>query len=149
KISTNGPITRYAYSFAQAGDMENALDMVEKSRKRVFNNLTHYFNQFQNVKTQASSIRAELKQAHTSGDMDKQEKLMARFNNLVTQSKGNNNKLDGAFFNLAFIQRIYYMAGKDKKGDAVAAKVKKIANGMLGFPSNKKESQKLLKGVDF
>jgi hypothetical protein len=149
KIQKDGAAVRYAYSFARAGDLKNALDMVQKSQKRVFSNLNYHFGQYQNIRQHVLSMKNDIKKARQSANTEKQRKLMAQITNLVSQSQDIGSNIDNAYFNLVLMQHIYYMAGKDEKGDQMASRVKKITHGLLKFPSDKKENKKEIKKLGY
>jgi hypothetical protein len=141
KLATDGAAVRYAYSFAWAKDMKNALDLVQKSQKRVFSNLKYYFGQYQNIRQQVMKLKNDITQS------GKQQK--AQITSLISQSQNIGDNINTAYFNLILMQHIYYMAGKDKQGDQLGSRVKKVTGGLLKFPSNKKESQKEIKKLGY
>ncbi len=138
-------VISYAYSFAQAGDYKNALEMADNSQKRTLSNLKVGFNQYQNFRHKVLNMKGAAKKARASANTDKQRKLQAKMHRLASQSQNISDKIYSAFDNLIIIQHIYYMAGKDSKATDLAAKVNSITNGALKFPKSKKASKKALK----
>jgi hypothetical protein len=142
KIGTNEEEVQYAYSFAQAGDSKNALEMVDESRGRTFSNLKYYFKKYTDIRNQAMKMRNDAKKAQSSGDTKKQQHLNDQTRKLSSNIQDIGQKLRGTYQNLVYIQRIYYMTGKKKKAKQLASKVDDITNGMIKLPENKKKSKK-------
>ncbi|HYW35572.1 MAG TPA: DUF2723 domain-containing protein, partial [Balneolaceae bacterium] len=105
KISTDGSMVRYAYSFAQSGDNKNAVDMASECENRVFSNFRLDFNKY-------------LKLRQQMGSQQKQS--------MKAEARNVGNNLYSALDNLMIIQRIYYKAGEDAKAKAMKNKVDNI-----------------------
>jgi hypothetical protein len=145
KLQNDDAPIRYALYFAKAGDTANALDLVEKSKEKVLDNLKVSFNKYQKLKAQASQLRKKIMAAHKSGHTKRQQNLMSQFKSLISGSKNSNDNMSSTFVNLMLMQHIYYKTGQDDKGDKLASDVNNITNNMLDFPANKKESKKQVK----
>ncbi|HYW36077.1 MAG TPA: DUF2723 domain-containing protein, partial [Balneolaceae bacterium] len=126
KISTDGSMVRYAYSFAQAGDNKNAVDMANECEERVFSNLKWYFNKYLKLRQKVVNLKNKSKKSQGYSESGKQRRLQSKMQNLSSQSQNLGDKLYGALDNLMIIQRIYYMAGQDNKAKAVANRVNNI-----------------------
>jgi hypothetical protein len=123
----------YAYSFAQTGNYENALEMAGNSHTKVLSNLKVAFKQYQKYRQKVLNMSRSSQKTNKGA--------------LESKSQNISNKISSAFRNLIIIQRIYFMADKNDKAKNLAAKVDDITNGSLKFPQSKKASKKALKKV--
>jgi hypothetical protein len=131
----------YAYTYARADDLENALQMGEKGEKPVLENLKHYFKQYDNLRGKVLKLKNEAKNARSDANTDRQQRLQRKAANLLSGRQTIIQNMYGAIHNLMILQRIYYMAGKDDKAEALTSKVNDITGQRIKFPQSKKESK--------
>jgi hypothetical protein len=144
KIGRDRALFTYAYTYARAGDLKNALRMGEEGKKPVIEDLKHYFNQYDDLRSKVLRLKDEAKQARSNANVGKQQELQTKAAHLISGRQNIIQHMYSAAHNLVILQHIYYMADKDDKAKALTSKVNTITNKRIKFPQNKKESNEIM-----
>ncbi len=131
----------YAYNYARAGDSTSALRLGEDSKVSLMEELQYKIDDYDRIQDRILNLNEEIKQARMNADMARQKELRSRVQGLVSKRDNIARDLNFAISHLTIVQRIYYMSGKDARGDSLADEVNAITSSRIGLPSTKEENR--------
>ncbi len=135
-------ILLYAYTYAEAGDMENAVRIAENSLENSFDDLQDHMNSYDQLEAKVMQLNEDAKRARANANIDEQQNLQRQVQDLSSRRQSLIQNIYAPIYNLIIIQRIYYMVGRDEKANQVATRVNEITAERLQFPQNKEQNKK-------
>ena len=130
----NRSIILYAYSYAQADDSANANRLADKSKESVLEKLQYAMGQYDDLQQDVVQINDEIERARSNADIDKQQQLQQRIQQITNRREQIVREFSYAVNNLDIIHTIYTMTGKQDKADALTEEVNSITKNRIAFP---------------
>lgn len=106
----------YANRYAQLGESEKAIQILDFSLDDFVHNLDSELNTFKNLQNELGAIGAEYEQARKNADIKTQRALTQRYNTLVQQARSRSQTIAREQQTLTIVQYVYFKAGSDDKG---------------------------------
>jgi hypothetical protein len=142
-------IALYANRYAQIGNSEKAIEILDFSLDGFVDNLDAEFNRFNNVLTEQSSIAAQYEQARRNADIKTQRALTQRNNALVQQARSLSQNIMRERQSIIIVQYVYFKAGADEKALELTEQTNAKFEGtqIPKIPTTKQES--ILTGTQY
>lgn len=136
------PIVLYAYSYANVGNYEDALDLARKAESTLIENLKQHMSDFDDAQTELTGIQEDIKTARQNANLGKREELQNRMEGIASQRKRTIQSIYSAISRLTIIQNIYFEAGNDEEATTLADEVNGITGSRVSIPETKEENRK-------
>ncbi|MBN2732958.1 MAG: DUF2723 domain-containing protein, partial [Balneolaceae bacterium] len=136
----NRSIILYAYSYARANDSENANRLADKIKEPTLENLQYYMEQYDKLQQDVARINDEIKRARANADIEKQQELQRRIQQISSRRDRIIREFSYAVNNLDIIHSIYTMTGRQDKAKALTQQVNQITQNSIEFPPNRSGS---------
>lgn len=135
-------IALYANRYAQLGESEKAIEILDFSLDGFNTSLENEFNRFSNVLDQQTEISAQYEQARRNADIKAQRTLTQRNNALVQQARSLSQSIMREQQAMIIVQYVYFKAGADEKALEIAEQVNAKFEGtqIPQIPTTKQES---------
>lgn len=130
----------YAYSYAQVDDSTNALRLVETGKERLMEDLKDSIDEYDVIQGRIVDLNEEIKQARMNANMDKQQSLRNRVQQIISQRDTIARDINFAISHLTILQRIYYMQDKSEMAANLANEVNAITSNRIGLPVSEEEN---------
>tara|TARA_R110002126_G_scaffold290650_1_gene448125 strand:+ start:2573 stop:5560 length:2988 start_codon:yes stop_codon:yes gene_type:complete len=142
-------IALYANRYAQIGESDKAIEILDSSLDRFNKNLDYEFNRFMEVLDQQAAISAQYEQARRNADIKAQRTLTQRNNALVQQARSLSQSIMREQQSIIIIQYVYFKAGADEKGLEIAERVNTKFEGtqIPTIPKTRQES--IQRGIQY
>lgn len=135
-------IVLYAYSYAQNGDLENAMRLARQIQKEVMEDLTYQMEGYDRLQGNIIQLDEEAKQARMNADISEQRQLRSRIQDFIARRENMARDISFSISQLTIVQRIYFMTGMDQEALALAGRVDGITMNRIGLPATKEENKK-------
>ncbi len=133
----------YALSYANAGNIEDAIRLAEQGGENAFEHLRQIMDRISSTRAKISSLQSKIEQARMNANLTQGKQLAQQIKDLVAKLRNNFSDISQTRSQLIMLQHIYYMAGKERKAENVAAQFEQITGGRFPFPQTKEENKKL------
>lgn len=132
----------YANRYAQLGESEKAIEILDFSIEGFTKSLDEEFSRFNNVLQQQSAIGAQYEQARRNADIKAQRALTQKNNTLVQQARSLSQSIMRERQSVIILQYVYFKAGADEKGMEIAERTNAKFEGtqIPLIPRSKQES---------
>lgn len=127
----------YAYNYAQTGDFKNAVELAEKQKTEILDNLRYYMNRYDNLQQDIAKINSDIQRARSNANLEAQRKLRQRIEQITARRQQIIRQFSLAINNLDLIHRIYMMADAADKARALTEKVNAITSNRIAFPPSR------------
>jgi len=143
KVTDNdlSSIVLYAYNFAKAGNTDDAIDLTQKAKDKLLNNLKYGMSQFEGIVGELNQLNQETKEARKNANLDKRQELRSRIENVISRRKNVTRDISNSINFLTIAQRIYFIGGKDKEAKALADTVNQITGSRISIPETKEKNK--------
>lgn len=131
----------YAYNYAQNNAVDKALELAEKGKSEIIDNLTYDMERYDRLQNRIMELDAETKAAKRNANLSAQGRLRSQIQNVITQRQNLGNEIGYSISHLTILQRIYFMAGEDEEAKALAERVNGITMDRIGLPTSKEENK--------
>ncbi|MDZ7660198.1 protein O-mannosyl-transferase family [Fodinibius sp.] len=132
----------YAYSYADVGDTQNAVELAQQLEERVLKNLESSIAEYDKIQGELSQLNQEAKQARNNANMEAQRRLKQRMQSISSERQQIAREISRSVSHLTIIQRIYFMNGNDEKAKALHDRVNEITGNRISVPATKEENKK-------
>ena len=132
----------YAFSYAQADDSTNALRLADTGRDKLLEDLKEQIDEYDVIQGRIVDLNEEIKQARMNANMEKQQTLRNRVQQVISQRDDVARDINFAISHLTILQRIYYMFDEDEKATSLAEQVNGITGNRIGLPTSEEENRK-------
>lgn len=146
-LTDNGPTILYAYTYAKAGDLENAVQLAEKVKPEVFDNLTSRMQEYDHLRSRMMQLQEEAKRARANANMERQQALQQQLKDLSSNQQQLIQNVFSSITNLIIIQNIYYQAGMVEQAQQLAERVNQITASRIQFPQNEEQNFKQMEQI--
>jgi hypothetical protein len=113
-------IALYANRYAQLGETEDALRLLNLSLDGFVDKMDVEFERFQNIQNELAQIGTEYEQARRNADIKAQRALTQRNNSLVQQAQSISQNIMRERQALVIVQYVYFRAGDNEQGLKIA-----------------------------
>ncbi|MDZ7774010.1 MAG: DUF2723 domain-containing protein [Balneolaceae bacterium] len=139
-----GTLALYAYSYAQAGDTEAALELVNKGQPEALDELSQVISRYDGVQSEYGALQEKINNARMNANMERQRRLKQQIQDL--QSRFNNVQRDISrnLSHLMLMQRIYYLDGDTTLASQLADTVNDMTTSRVPFPTTEAENLEYL-----
>jgi len=131
----------YAYSYAKAGDSQNALRLLGESREEILDELRFQIGRFDDLQSELSRLQQEADEARQNANLGERQQIQGRMQNLSSRNKRITQDIYSAVSQLIIVQRIYYMFDKEEPANTLIEAVNQITTSRIQFPQNKEENK--------
>ena len=135
-------IALYANRYAQLGESDDALRLLNRSLDGFVDKLDVEFDRFQSVQNELAQIASDYEQARRSADIKAQRTLTQRNNSLVQQAQSISQNIMRERQAIIIVQYVYFKAGDDEQGLKLAEETNAKFEGtqIPLIPTNREES---------
>ena len=139
----------YANRYAQLGNNDDALRLLNSSLDGFIKNLDTEFDRFQSIQNKLAEISSQYEQARRNADIKAQRSLTQRNNSLVQQAQSVSENIMRERQALIIVQFVYFKAGNDEQGLKIAEETNAKFEGtqIPLIPKNREES--IQRGTQF
>lgn len=130
----NRSLVLYAYSYALAGDYENAVRLADKNKEGLLKDLQYYMQQFDKLQSDANQLNDENKRARANADIDKQQQIQQQVQRLSSRQENVARSFRDAIDNLEIIHTVYTMSSSEQKAEQLTKQVNQITSNIIDFP---------------
>jgi len=131
------PILLYAYKFAEVGNTEDAVDLAQKAKSEILDNLKESMNQYDKIQSQISDLQEEAQNARMNADVGARQQLQQRIQNIGSNRQQIAREISLSISHMTIVQRIYFMAGNDQQALDLANQVNDITGSRISIPDSK------------
>jgi hypothetical protein len=132
----------YAYSYASSNDSTSAVRLADTGSDKLVDNLQEDIDHYDVIQNRIIDLNEEIKQARMNANMDKQQNLRNRVQQVISQRDDAARDINFAISHLTILQRIYYMFDETEKATNLANEVNSITSSRIGLPDSKEENKK-------
>lgn len=126
----------YAFRYANAGAVSDALRMVDKLEGELVEDFAKGIGQLNRIEEAVFQLDAESKLAQQSADYKKAQQLRSRIQNVLSGRQQAMEEISFARTRLLLVQRILFLAEEDKRAQQLAATVIQLSEDRLPFPED-------------
>jgi hypothetical protein len=142
-------IILYAYSYAQVGNTEDAVNLAQKTEDKLITDLRNYMNEYDKIESQVIRLKEEMQEARSNANMQAQQQLQNRVQNINSQRKSIAQNISFSISHLTILQRIYFMNDNDEEAINLADQINGITGGRLSMPTTKEENKEQVDQYQF
>lgn len=131
----------YAFSYAQAGALDKAVEMVDENKQLALNNLRARLQEYDRLQSEIAQLTEEAKQARANANIQEQQRLLEQAKRQSSRQQQIIQEAFSSIRNLLLAQRIYYLNNKEEKASNLIEQVNQITGGRIQFPQNREENE--------
>lgn len=131
----------YAYNYARAGEMDEALRLSQTGEDKITDDLSFQMEQYDELQNEISELDQEINLARQRADMNRQRKLRNRVQNILARRDNITRDIQYSISHLTIVQHIYFMAGEDELAENLAGLVDELTASRISIPKTKEESK--------
>jgi len=141
----NTIVALYANRYAELGESEKSIEILDFTLERFENNLDYELNRFNEALAQQQAITAQYEQARRNADVKAQRTLTQQNNALVKQARSLSQNVMRERQSIVIAQYVYFRAGGDEQGLQIAEETNAKFEGtqIPLIPKSKQESIQL------
>jgi len=132
----------YAYSYADVGDTQNAVELARRLEEGIFKNLESSIAEYDKIQNEVSQLNQEAEQARNNANMQAQRRLKQRMQSINSERQQIAREISRSVSHLTIIQRIYFMNGDNEKATGLHDRVNSITGNRISVPATKEENKK-------
>ena len=113
-------LSLYANRYAQLGESEDAIRILDSSINGIVQNLDMELEKFQNAQNEIAQLASQYEQARRNADIKAQRRITQQNNALIQQTRNLSQNVMRERQTLVIAQYVYFRAGNDEKGMEIA-----------------------------
>ncbi len=116
--------------------------LADTGRDKLLEDLKEQIDEYDVIQGRIVDLNEEIKQARMNANMEKQQTLRNRVQQVISQRDDVARDINFAISHLTILQRIYYMFDEDEKATSLAEQVNGITGNRIGLPTSEEENRK-------
>jgi hypothetical protein len=135
-----GSMVLYAYSYAQAGAMDEAVRLGQTAKQKVMEDLNYSMSQYDQTQDRIMALDQQANEARQNANLDEQREIRSRIQNIISRRENLIREIQYAVSHLTILQNIYFTAGKDDLAMALVDEVNLVTDSRISVPKTKEEN---------